>query len=93
MAPSLISRWIIVSASGNIDYLRVVFNDVVAVLHDMMTSSNGNIFRVIGPYGEFTGEFSSQRPVTRNFNVLFDREAGILSRHRTHYDVIVMRNV
>ena len=41
----------------------------------MMTSSNGNIFRVTGPlYGEFTGpgEFPTQRPVTRSFDVFFD---------------------
>ena len=40
----------------------------------MMTSSNGNIFRVTGPLcGEFTGtgEFPTQRPVTRSFDVLF----------------------
>ena len=42
---------------------------------DMMTSSNGNIFRVTGPLcGEFTGpgEFPTQRPVTRSFDVFFD---------------------
>ena len=41
----------------------------------MMTSSNGNIFRVTGPLcGEFTGpgEFPAQRPVTWSFDVLFD---------------------
>ena len=41
----------------------------------MMTSSNGNIFRVTGPLcGEFTGpgEFPSQRPVTRSFDVSLD---------------------
>ena len=41
----------------------------------MMTSSNGNIFRVTGPLcGKFTGpgEFPTQRPVTRSFDVLFD---------------------
>ena len=40
-----------------------------------MTSSNGNIFRVTGPLcGEFTGpgEFPTQRPVTRSFDVYFD---------------------
>ena len=47
-----------------------------------------------------TGEFPSQRPVTRRFNVCFlssapeytvnNREAGDLRRHRAHYDVIVM---
>ena len=41
----------------------------------MMTSSNGNIFRVTGhSCGEFTGpgEFTTQRPVTRSFDVFFD---------------------
>ena len=41
----------------------------------MMTSSNGNIFRVTGPLcGDFTGpgEFPTQRPVTRSFDVFFD---------------------
>ena len=39
----------------------------------MMTSSNGIIFRVTGPWGwEFTGKFPSQRPVTRSFDVFFD---------------------
>ena len=42
-------------------------------LNDMMTSSNGNIFRVTGPLcGELTGEFRSQRPVTQSFDVFFD---------------------
>ena len=43
--------------------------------HYMMTSSNGNIFRVTGPLcGEFTGpgEFPTQRPVTRIFDVFLD---------------------
>ena len=35
-----------------------------------MTSSNGNIFRVTGP--SVIGEFPSQRPVTRSFDVFFD---------------------
>ena len=41
----------------------------------MMMSSNGNIFRVTGHLcGEFTGpgEFPTQRPVTRSFDVFFD---------------------
>ena len=45
----------------------------------MMTSSNGNIFRVTGHLcGEFTGnspvpgEFPAQRSVTRSFDVFFD---------------------
>ena len=41
----------------------------------MMTSSNGNIFRVTGPSSgnsSIPGEFPAQRPVTRNFDVFFD---------------------
>ena len=39
----------------------------------LMTSSNGNIFRVTGSLCvEVTGEFPSQRPVTRSFDVFFD---------------------
>ena len=44
-------------------------------LATMMTSSNENIFRVFGPlYEEFTGpgEFPTQRPVTRSFDIFFD---------------------
>ena len=44
-------------------------------LDKMMTSSNGNIFRVTGHLcGEFTGpgEFPTQKPVTRSFDVFFD---------------------
>ena len=51
----------------------------------MMTSSNGNIFRVTGPLcGEFTGpgEFPTQRPVTRSFDVFFGvRLIKRLSKH------------
>ena len=41
----------------------------------MMTSSNGNIFRVTGlceGNSPVTGEFPSQRPVTRSFDVFFN---------------------
>ena len=41
----------------------------------MMTSSNGNIFRVTGPlWGEpsVTSGFPSQKPVTRTFDAFFD---------------------
>ena len=51
----------------------------------MMTSSNGNIFRVTGPLcGEFTGpgEFPAQRPVTRSFDLFFHlRLNKRLSKH------------
>ena len=39
----------------------------------IMTSSNGNIFRVTSHlFGEFTGEFPAQRPVAPSFDVFFD---------------------
>ena len=57
----------------------------VVIRITMMTSSNGNIFRVTGPLcGEFTGpgEFPTQRPVTRSFDVFFDvRLNKRLSKH------------
>ena len=67
----------------------------------MMTSSDGIIFRVTGHLGNstVTGEFPSQRPVTRSFDVFFDlhlnkrlcKQSGDLRRHHTHYDVTVMQ--
>ena len=50
-------------------------HDISSICHDMMTSSNGNIFRVTGHLcGEFTGPrwIPTQRPVTRSFDVFFD---------------------
>ena len=41
----------------------------------MMMSSNGNVFRVIGPCegnSPVTGGFPSQRPVMQSFDVFFD---------------------
>ena len=55
--------------------LSTTNSTTAGVRHAMMTSSNGNIFRVTGPLcGEFTGpgEFPTQRPVTRSFDVFFD---------------------
>ena len=69
--------------------------------YSMMTSSNGNIFRVTGPLcGEFTGPRwipRAKRPVTRSFDVFFtpingwvnNREAGDLRRYRARYDPII----
>ena len=69
----------------------------------MMTSSNGNIFRVTGHLcGELpvAGEFPAQRPATRSFDVFFDlclnkrlgkqSRAGDLRRYIAHYDVTVI---
>ena len=69
----------------------------------MMTSSNGNIFRVTGP---FWGEFTSHRwiPLTKASDAelwcflwsapwinawVNNPEAGNLRRHRAHYDVTI----
>ena len=51
------------------------YHQIWICLWYMMTSSNGNIFRVTGPLcGELTvtGECPAQRPVTRSFGVFFD---------------------
>ena len=79
---------------------KAIFHSAIS----MMTSSNGNIFRVTGPLcGEFTGpgEFPTQKPVTRSFDVFFDRRPNKrLSKqswgwwfetYHAHCDVIVMR--
>ena len=64
----------------------------------MMTSSNGNIFRVIGP---LCGEFTVHRWLgALMFTLIFawkndsvtDRNAGDLRPHRAHYDVIVLKS-
>ena len=73
---------------------------------DMMTSSNGNIFRVTGPLcGEFTGHrwiprtkasdaelwrFVSFEPEPNGW--VNNRKAGDLRRHRDHYYVAVMKS-
>ena len=56
-------------------YYVAVFRGHIVKNIIMMTSSNGNIFRVTGPLcGEFTGpgEFPAQRPVTLSFDVFYD---------------------
>ena len=80
-------------------YCMLVWSRVVQKRDDMMTSSNGNIFRVTGHLcGEFTGEFKGQWRgalissliCVRINGWVNNREAGDLRRHRAHYDVIVM---
>ena len=56
-------------------YSTTMTNINLSLQNHMMTSSNGNMFRVTGPLcGEFSGpgEFRAQRPVTRSFDVFFD---------------------
>ena len=70
----------------------------------MMTSLNGNIFRVAGPLcGEFTGHLWPPRTKASDAELwcflwsapwinswVNNREAGDLRRHCAHYDIIVM---
>ena len=57
----------------------------------MMTSSNGNIFRVTGPLcGEFTGPRWIPRTKASAALWCYNGEAGNLRRYLTHYDVTVM---
>ena len=65
------------SASGTVTYATVIpsWYFGTCCFQALMTSSNGNIFRVTGlSCGEFTGpgDFPTQRPVTRSFDVFFD---------------------
>ena len=60
-------------------FLNILFNVYLrpphAVVSIMMTSSNGNIFRVTGLLcgnSPVTGEIPTQRPATRSFDVFFD---------------------
>ena len=59
----------------------------------MMTSSNGNIFRVTGhsPYkGQWRGALMFSLICTLTNSWVNNRDAGDLRRHRAHYDVTVM---
>ena len=62
------------TAERDVEGMRQFYHGML-VHNVMITSWNGNIFRVTGPLcGEFTGpgEFPTQRPVTRSFDVFFD---------------------
>ena len=86
------ASWYVLSVScqgpGNLDDIlgrKIWLASIVVHLWNMMTSSNGNIFRVTGPLcGKFTGpgEFPTQRPVTRSFDVFFD--LGLNKRLNKH---------
>ena len=62
-------RWI--EAGKNTDHFKLCWYNQLS----MMTSLNGNIFRVTGHCAVISpvpGEFPAQRPVTRNFDIFFD---------------------
>ena len=59
----------------NLIFTWYLWNATHTLKVSMTTSSNGNIFCITGPLcGEFTspGEFPTQKPVTRSFDVFFD---------------------
>ena len=59
----------------------------------MMTSSNGNIFRVTG---FLCGEYTGHRWIPLRLNKRLRKKkhkAGDLRRYRAHYDVIVMKYI
>ena len=61
----------------------------------MMTSSNGNFFRVTGPFfhkGRWLGALMFSLICTWTNSWANYRAAGDLRRHRAHYDVIVMES-
>ena len=69
--------------------------------HQMETVSA--LLAICAGNSSVTGEFPTQRPVTRSFDVFLmlicdwinvwvnNRGAGVLRRHRAHYDVIVIK--
>ena len=74
VSPSFPGLWLAETISAIQTFILLAQNFKWTRVH-MMTSSNGKIFRVTGPLcGEFTGpgEFPTQRPVTRSFDVFFD---------------------
>ena len=84
---------------------RIITLDCYEIFKSALVSYHDEIFRVTGlcaGNSPATGEFSSQRPVTRSFDVFFDlrlkngwannRDADDLRRHRAHYDVTVMHH-
>ena len=87
---------------SNHNYTKVIWK---MLLFYMMTSTNGNVFRVTGPLcGGFTGH--RWIPLTKCSNTELwyflwsapefngranNRDAGDMRRHRAHYDVTVMR--
>ena len=75
--------------------LRVGYGWVTWWRHQMETFSA--LLALCAGNSPVPGEFPTQRPVTRSFDVFFDvrvwvnpREAGDLRRYHIHYDVIVM---
>ena len=77
------------------DGMAITSPTIVQTVH-MMTSSNGNIFRVTGPLcGEFTGPLTkaSEAELWHFLWYTPDKRLNNLRRRRAHYDVTVMNMV
>ena len=104
-----VQRWIgincmTVLVSVQIILIVVIVIDIVLLLVFMMTSSNGNIFRVTGLFvrgihrspvnsphkGQWRGALMFSLICAWINRWVNNREAGNLRRHQAHYDVIVM---
>ena len=96
-------RFLFVDTAYSITWLLSLV--LVLLKHGMMTSSNGNIFRITGHLcGEFTGPRRIPRTKagqcrgalmffsirTRINGWVNNGDAGVWRRHRAHYDVAVM---
>ena len=68
-----------------------VFPELTTRYIDMMTSSNGKIFRITGPHkGQWRGALMFSLICARINDWVNNPEAGDLRRYRGHYDVNVM---
>ena len=81
----------------HVDCLKVIKGDYRKLYLHMMTSSNGNIFRVIGPLwgspvnSPHKGQWCGALMIcTWTNGWVSNRDAGDLRRYRAHCDVIVM---
>ena len=55
---------------------------------NMITSSNGNIFRVTGP--SVTSEFPSQKPITQSFDVFLNKTIGQIIVRLVIWDAVAL---
>ena len=94
-------NYVAIYICNTFNVLLMICGHCVVYPHTMMTSSNGNIFRVIGHLcGEFTGlrwiphtkASDAELPLICAFIYKPLSKAGDFRHYRAHYDVIVMTN-
>ena len=98
----LYSNSFVLFVSSRSHFWLIHFSPTLAFTNHMMTSSNGNIFRVTDPWGIHRRPVNSPHKCQWRGALVFlltcawingcanNRQAGHLRRHRVHYDVIVM---